>query len=312
MTLRSRRDDPRHYSVGALPRELSCFDAPGRSIDAGRPGQVGLLELTFEPRVGRTRVVHQFQQMPLQVFRPLYLDPHRPDMPFVYIFSHGGTLEGDRYRMDFQCEASAVAHVTTQVATKLFRADANYATQQVNMTVGADAVLEYLPGPIIPFRDSRFYGRTVLTVDPTATVILGETLLPGRVAHGEQHAYKLFWNATEAYSTDGTLLFSDRLRLEPSLASLHTPGLLGPNTVVAMLYVVTRRCDAFALADRLHVAVGQSFEIAAGVSTLPNDSGVAVRILGSTSRDVAAAMHSAWNAARLAVLGVPAPDRRKR
>jgi urease accessory protein UreH len=67
------------------------------------------------------------------------------------------------------------------------------------------------------------YGRTVLTVDPTACVILGETLLPGRVAHGEQHVYALFWSTTEACATDGALLFSDMLRFEPPMTALNTP-----------------------------------------------------------------------------------------
>jgi urease accessory protein len=312
MTVALRRDDPRHYTPGDLPRELQRFDVPVEPIDVGRPGKVGLLELTFAPRAGATRVIHQFQQMPLQVFRPIYLDPCRPDMAFVYIFSHGGTLAGDRYRIDLRCEPSAMAHVTTQVATRLYRMEQNYATQMVHITVGADAVLEYLPDPVIPFRDSRFYGRTVLTVDPTACVILGETLLPGRVAHGEQHAYALFWSTTEACSTDGTLLFSDMLRFEPATTALNTPGRLGSHAVLATLYIVTRRHDARSLADHLHATMAMQPDIIAGASTLPNDSGVAMRILGPTSRAVGAALHAAWHAARLVVLGAPAPDRRKR
>jgi urease accessory protein len=312
MTAALCRDDPRHYTPNDLPRELHRFDTPVEPIGVGRPGKVGLLELTFAPRAGATRITHQFQQMPLQVFRPIYLDPQRPDMAFVYIFAHGGTLQGDRYRIDLRCEPAAVAHVTTRAATKLYRMEQNYATQWVHITVGADAVLEYLPDPVIPFRDSRFYGRTVLTVDPSASVILGETLLPGRVACGEQQAYTLFWSTTEAYATDGLLLFSDMLRLEPAAAALNTPGRLGPHAVPATLYVVTRRYDARLLADRLHAAIGMQPEIIGGASTLPNDSGAALRILGPTSHAVGAALHAAWDAVRLVVLGVPAPDRRKR
>jgi urease accessory protein len=221
-------------------------------------------------------------------------------------------LQGDRYRIDLRCEPAAVAHVTTRAATKLYRMEQNYATQWVHITVCADAVLEYLPDPVIPFRDSRFYGRTILTVDPSASVILGETLLPGRVAYGEQQAYTLFWSTIEAYATDGTLLFSDRLRLEPAATALNTPGRLGPHAVPATLYIVTRRHDARLLADRLHAALELQPEVIGGASTLPNDSGVALRILGPTSRAVGAALHAAWDVARLVVLGAPAPDRRKR
>jgi urease accessory protein len=312
MTTDLRREDPRHYTPADLPDELHRFDGPVEPIGVGRPGKVGLLELTFAPRAGKTRVVRQFQQMPLQIFRPVYIDPHQPDMAFVYIFSHGGTLQGDRYRLDLRCEPAALVHVTTQAATKLYRMEQNYATQLVQITVEANAVLEYLPDSIIPFRDSRFYGRTVLRVDPTASVILGETLLPGRTAYGEQHAYSLFWSTTEASTPDGTLLFSDTLRFEPLTAPLNTPGRLGPYMVLATLYIITRRSEASSLADLLQAAFAARPEIVAGVSALPNNSGVSIRILGPTSHTVGAAFQAAWNAARLAVLGVPAPDRRKR
>jgi urease accessory protein len=307
----SCRNDPRHYTPADLPRAFHCFEEPVEPIAVGRCGKVGLLELTLAPRSGRTRIVHQFQQMPLQVFRPLYLDPYRPEMAFVSIYSHGGTLQGDRFRIDLRCEPGSLTHVMTPAATRLQQMEQNFATQVANIEVGDHAVLEYLPEPIIPFRDSRFYGHTVLTVAPSASVILSETLLPGRVAYGERHAYSLFWSTSEARATDGTLLFADTLRLEPSEADLHTPGRLGPYQVVSTLYVITRRVEARELADCLHAAAVIDPETVAGASTLPNDSGVSLRILGPTSQAVAATVHAAWNAARLAVLGVPAPDRHK-
>jgi urease accessory protein len=48
-----------------------------------------------------------------------------------------------------------------------------------------------------------------------------------------------------------------------------------------------------------------------GASELPNGCGAWVRALGDTSGEVAAALHAAWDEARLAVIGVPAPNRRK-
>src|SRR5262249_52027107 len=74
---------------------------------------------------------------------------------------------------------------------------------------------EYLPDPIVPFRGSRFFQRTRVTADPDSTVIVGELLLPGRVARGEIYAYDLYRAETEARRPDGTLLFADVLRLCP-------------------------------------------------------------------------------------------------
>ena len=239
-----RRDDCRHYTIPDLPPEFAAFESPVEGLGVGQPGKVGLLELAFAPVGGVTRITRHFQQFPLQVFRPIYLDPHRPETAFVYILSHGGTLQGDRYRLDVTCEPGASAHVTTQSSAKIYRMECNYATQVVRLTASPESFLEYLPDAVVPFRESRFYGRHLLTVHPTASVIFGEVLLPGRVAYGEHHDYTLFCSQTEARATDGALLFSDTLKFMPQSASPHSPGRLGHHAALATLYVMSRRVPA--------------------------------------------------------------------
>ncbi|MFP5407217.1 MAG: urease accessory protein UreD, partial [Gammaproteobacteria bacterium] len=156
-----------------------------------------------------------------------------------------------------------------------------------------------------------FYQRIHLMIDPDATVILGETLLPGRVARDEMHDYSLYYADTEAHTPDGALLFADRLKLEPGSASPRSPGLLGSHNVLATLHVLTRQLAPDVLADRLHQCLATRPEVLAGVSELPNSCGVGVRALGPTSAAMHAAMRLAWNEARLALTGRPAPEARK-
>lgn len=305
------RGDPRHYSARDLPPGFGSFETAVGGLDVGSPGKVGLLELTFAPIAGASRVTHQFQQFPLQVLRPLYLDRHRPDMAFVYMLSHGGTVQGDRARIDIRCAPGAAAHVTTQSAAKLYRMERNYATQLVHLTAEAGSVLEYLPDPTIPFRDSRFYVRTDVAFHPTATVIIGETLLPGRVAYGEHHDYAAYVSKLEVRSTDGQLCFADSLDLRQQGAGSHSPARLGCHSVLATLYVATRRIPGRALSDRLHDRVAACGDVFGGSSELPNGCGAWVRVFGATSSAVTAALHAAWDEARIAVVGAPAPNRRK-
>ena len=136
-------------------------------------------------------------------------------------------------------------------------------------------------------------------------------LLPGRVARGEIHAYDLYWAETEAHRPDGTLLFADLLRLSPAQGEgLRSLGLLGGSDVVATLYVVTEQRPAEELVELLRESLADK-AVLAGVSELPNGCGVSVRLLGSTSKTVRAALTNAWQAVRLALLGAPTPDLRK-
>lgn len=305
------RDDPDHYAIAKRPDEFAVFETDLDEPGVGRPGKVGLLELDFAVLGGATRIARHHQRFPLQAFRPIHLDPRRPGMAFVYVISHGGTVQGDRYRMDLTCGPGASAHVTTQSATKIYRMERNYATQIVRLAAGSESFLEYMPEPVIPYRASRFRGRTELVVDPTATVILGEILLPGRVAYGERHDYTIYDSRLEARSPAGDLLFADALKFEPERMSPHSPGRLGARSVLATLYALSRQVTARALSDRLHARLAGIPGIVGSASELPNHQGAWARILGERSLDVSAALHAAWNEARLALVGAPAPHRHK-
>jgi urease accessory protein len=296
-----------------VTHEFAALDQPIEGgLPVGAPGKVGVLELSLARTGNSTRVVRQYQRAPLHVYRPIHLDRNLPGMAFVFVQQFGdGYVDGDRCRIDLDCGPGSAVHVTTQAATNIYRSRRNFATQLVNLHVGPGAVLEYLPDVVVPFRGARFLQRTCLTADPDSTVIMGEMLLPGRVARGEVHAYDLYRADTEACRPDGTLLFADVLRLRPAEGrGPRSIGVLGGSDVVATLYAVTQRAPAAELVELLrHALAGR--DVLAGVSELPNGCGVSARILGPTSKTVRRALANAWNAARMVLLGAPAPDRRK-
>lgn len=308
------RDDPRWYTPAGLPEELTALDESLEdALAVGAAGKVGVLDLTLSRHGGVTRVGRHYQRVPLHVYRPIYLDEARPDMAFLFVQQFGdGFVQGDRYRVDIECRPGSATHVTTQAATNIFGARQNVGTHLVNLRVDAGAVLEYLPEPMVPFRASRLFQRVCVTADPEATVILGETLLPGRVAHGEAHVYDLYWAETEVRRPDETLLFADVLRLKPGRGERVTSlGVLGPHDVIGTLYVISAQSEPGRLVTLLRESLAASREVLAGVSELPNRAGAAVRLLGPTSKAVQETLRDAWNAARLELLGVPAPNLRK-
>lgn len=196
-------------------------------------------------------------------------------------------------------------------ATLVGRA-ADFATHLVNLRAGAGALLEYLPDPVVPFRGSRLFQRVCVDArsgvdgDPWRDPLAGT-----RRARRGSRVRRLLVRDRGA-DPHGTLLFADILRLDP--AGGHDPksiGLLDIFDVVATLYVVTGRMRPVAMVALLRQALGARSDVISGVSELPNDCGAAVRLLGPSSRVVKAAMRTAWEAARLALLGIPAPNLRK-
>jgi urease accessory protein len=124
--------------------------------------------------------------------------------------------------------------------------------------------------------------------------------------------YDFYWSETEVRRPDETLLFADVLRLSPSIGErARSIGRLGAHDVIAALYVISAQADPAHMVAVLRTALTACPGVLPGVSALPNGCGVAAKLLGCTSKAVRAALRTAWNAARLELLGVPAPNLRK-
>jgi len=305
------RLDPAHYQPARVPAEVLRHAGRPDTLGVGSPGKVGLLELGFEQLGGRTELVTHYQKSPLQIMRPLYIDPARPDLAVTYLMSTGGGIvQADRLRTDLRFGAGTAAHVTTQAATKVHRMDADYAAQQLLLTADRDSYAEYLPDATIPYAGSRFYQRTLVTVAESATVLLGETLAGGRLARGERNAYQVFASDLEWRRPDGRLLALDTVRLEPGAHGVDGPAVLAGHGLMSSFYAVTPLAPATEVADALHAALDGS-GLAFGVSVLPYEAGAWLRILGDDSPAVTAAVRRAWDAVRRLLLGVPPPPLRK-
>ncbi|RAJ31999.1 urease accessory protein [Kitasatospora sp. SolWspMP-SS2h] len=307
------RLDAAYWSAGRLPAEVAGWAARPDTLAPGSPAKVGILDLAFAVRAGRTELVERYQKTPLQIMRPLWIDPARPDAAHVYLMATGGGVtQADRYRIDVRCGPGTRVHLTTQAATKVFRMEQDYASQLVHLEAAPGAYLEYLPDPLIPFRDSRFYQRTTVTAAPGSTVVLGETITAGRLARDERHDYRVLATDLEIVRPDGTPLAVDTLRLTPGgdRRTVTGPAVFAGHDHLATLFVVSDLRPAAEIADTLHRALdGRGLRY--GVSTLPEDAGAWLRLLEDSPVRTAAALADAWRAVRLLLTGIPAPALRK-
>lgn len=307
-TRAAQRRDPGWWSPHRLPVALRAYeDAAG-----GERGSVGLLDMEFAVVAGVTRAVRQFHRTPLYVLQPIHLDEHRPGMAFIYLQHQGdGLLQGDRYRLDLEVAQGAEVHVTTQAATKIYRMDAGFAAQQVHLTAAAGSFLEYLPEPVMPYAGSRYLGETTVTVHPEATVLYAETLLPGRLARGEWHAYDVFDARTRVRRPEGEQLALDALSFAGPNRRPGTPARLGGYGVIATFFALAPAGRADGLQAALLPLLQEAGDVVAGVSILPFGAGVVARVLGPSSIPVRRVIHRAWDAARRHLVGSPAPDLRR-
>jgi urease accessory protein len=194
----------------------------------------------------------------------------------------GGTLQGDRYRIDIKLGVNSLAHITTQGATRLYRMDKNFATQILNITLDKGSYFEYIPDQIIPYRDSRFYQSVNLNIHDSATMIYSETTVPGRMAMNENFQYDICYLKMIGKNQDGKLRFIDTALLQPKKNELTRFGILDEFSMISNTYLLTPNRYVEKLNERINDTISSHPDIRGGCSILPNDYGIGIRILGNT------------------------------
>jgi urease accessory protein len=292
-------------------RELSAYQDEPPQLPSGSFGKNAYLRLGFEPGPHRTLLRTLHRRAPLIVQQALYWDEEMPGLPCVSIISNaGGILQGDRNVIEIDLQAGAQAHVTTQSATRIHEMDANYASQTQLLTLGPGSYLEYIPRPIIPHKNSRFIQTTKIEVDPSATLIYSEIMMPGRKYYrdGEIFEYELFSSTVTAQRPSGQSLFTEKFVIRPKLDKLHALGAMGDFHVFGNVVVITPKDNA----DRLFEANTPVFDrengIAHGVSRLPHDAGLVFKVLAMESAPVMETIRQFWSEVRQVVVGPRVPD----
>ncbi len=295
------------YIPDDIPPEVLAYEAKLEQLDIGRPGKIGLLSLLLEKDAteDRTVIKEKFTKVPLVVLRALYLEESLPSMAYVYIMSpSGGILQGDRYRIDITLKNKALLHLTTQGATRVYRMNKNYATQMVNINVDEDCYCEYIPDQIIPYKDSRFYQRVNLNVHEHGTVVYSEIVVPGRVARGEVFQYDICYMKTIARDQHGKLRFIDNVILEPKRWNLKVTGVLSEYEVFGSIYLLTKNEYINTLGEEINNLIkNYSKVVTGGISILPYDSGIIVRLLGNIAEDLRGFIYEVVKASRRVILG---------
>lgn len=273
------------------------------------------LELDFEvdAAAGHTVLAASRQQAPLKVVRAFTLEDGSA-LAHLHNVS-GGLLGGDRLELHAHIGAGASVQLTTTGATRIYRprSEAPDAIQQSDIRVEENALLEYVPDPIIPFAGARFRQRTSIHLAQSAGLFWWEVLAPGREAHGELFAYERMELKMNIWAAN-QLIAAESVCLQPRTRALSSLARMGDYRYWATFYVCRAGADRklwlTAEQSLREVASSLSGDVRWSISALVAD-GLAVRCLARQSRWVVAGLREIWNAAKSLLYGREAIPPRK-
>jgi urease accessory protein len=172
-------------------------------------------------------VAHQYATYPFHLSKNLRLDPIDPRRVYAYIMNASpGILSGDNLQLAVAVGKNASLYLTDQSATKAHSQPPHSAPAQIDYAISVDAgaCLEYIPEPIILFKAAALTQRMQVTLHPQGQLVLGEIIVPGRLARGEFYEFDYFRSYLQVQTPDGKRCFADTLQLAGSANRFkHSP-----------------------------------------------------------------------------------------
>ena len=230
-----------------------AFDVPvtpaAETAQAQRAFGCGRLAVGAEG--GRTRLQRLYQEGSAKLRLPR---ARGPSLEAVMINSAGGMTGGDRFDWTVQAGAGAHAVLTTQACERVYRASADTARVDVQLTLDAGARLDWLPQETILFDGSALSRTITAELAGDAVLLLCEAVILGRHAMGETFARGAFHDRWRI-RREGRLVFADDLRLDGDIPhQIYQPALLAGAGAFATLLLVDAGADS--RIDAVRAAIG--------------------------------------------------------
>lgn len=274
-------------------------------------GRRGALVYEFEREGARTVLTRSSCTSPWHHFPPSYLD----DSGCAYTWlvnPSGGLVGGDHVSVEAQLHAGTHVLMTSPSANRVYRSLSEPAVQEVRLSVGPDARLEWLPEITIPFAGSRIRQSIHVDLAPGATLVLWDAIASGRVARQERWAFAMLENEICIRTSQGGSVV-ERYCLAPGRLP-ESVGLVESWDYVASLFVIGDAVarDAWTRLDGVLAEILEQRPalILGGVST-PAAPGLAVKLVARSAPDLTVTMEAIWAAVRKELWNLPIPHLRR-
>ena len=284
---------------------------------SAEPAQPNLAIALSRNADNKTVMSHRYMAYPLsvsRVFRPE--EPEKSNRAYLYRTNTSpGLLAGDALRMSLQLAPDTQLYLTDQSATKVHAMPSltTQATVDYRIEVGDRATLEFLPEPLILFADSALRQSTEVVLSSTSSLILGEIILPGRLARGESYEFRQYLSRLRVKSSEGTLWFAETMKLLGRKNRFADSPLFSSEKVLGSLVLILPRAIATAtnlstLSTELDEIAQRDFSsIDAASSVLPTDRGLFVRAMAPTASSLQSYFKSTVNSVRRLRKEAPIP-----
>lgn len=257
---------------------------------------------------GKPELLSRYHTSPLKIAKSFPLRAGEDDqLAVVQMDGSPGMLEGDRYSFDWRLRDGVRLYVTNQSHTRVHPCEEGDSRLCQRFDLQADSVLEWLPEPVMLFRDARFVAETEVDLAERAVCMISDIVCPGRTARGEGFAYRGY-DSKLTVNYLGEMIHYQRQRWEPGRLPIGNAGCFGSYTHVGSFLVFSDRTTP-GLAEAIREALNETGsalgrDVVWGAARTAR-CGLAVQAAGCAAWKLQRLFLTAWDCVRRELLGMP-------
>lgn len=227
-----------------------------------------------------TEIEDAFYTSPYKVMHPFHNGKHSDIMMMA---ASAGLLGGDHFSLQLEFGEGSDATFLSQSYEKVFNTDGKIASKDININVGADARVNYMPYPAIPFAGSNYQSNAVIKIDPSATFLYADIFTCGRTGMGEFFAMKKFQSRSHFYVGEH-LAFADHTLIDPKKFDYTKIGFWGNYTHNGMFFAYSAEKEMLIQLKEKVREMGKNFDGIVGISNV--EKGMVLRALSMRGENI--------------------------
>lgn len=217
-----------------------------------------------------------FYNMPYKIV-PYGSQRENQHLELIIMSSSPGIMDEDHLKIDIQVGAEANLHLYSQSYNKLHPMKTG-ASQHTEVAVGQNALFQYIPYPITPFKDSIFHTVNEVRMEKGSTLLWGDIICAGRVHREEIFQFEKLHSTTKIYK-EGKIVYIDNQVLKPKEQPIEKMLFHEGYTHQATLIIASDLAGAFKK-ELDEIFRGEYEDITFGFTMSANDM-ILVRALGN-------------------------------
>ncbi|RDU72682.1 urease accessory protein UreH [Helicobacter aurati] len=180
--------------------------------------QESTLQLKTKVNANNKNIIEKmFFTPPLKILTPLEED----NITTIMLLSvSAGLMKGDNHKIQIEIGKHSKIRLTSQSYEKIHDTQNGHASKHMYITLGENAVLDYTPLPIMPFKNSSFKGHTQIYLEKNSKLYFSEIFCAGRVENGELFDFREFDSKLSIYKNNRLAYFENML-LKPTQVKMQ-------------------------------------------------------------------------------------------